>query len=96
MQSALKEIFGPMFESMLQGEMSAHLGYESNERGEKESYNRRNGTTKKTLKTTGGEVEINVPRDRDGSFEPKLVRKRQRDVSAIEQKVLAMYAKGLS
>jgi putative transposase len=96
MQDALKDIFGPMFESMLQGEMSSHLGYESNARGEKETTNRRNGTIKKTLKTTGGEIDISVPRDRNGSFEPKLVKKRQRDVSAIEEKVLAMYAKGLS
>lgn len=96
MQEALKDIFGPMFEAMLQGELSAHLGYESNERGEKATTNRRNGYSKKTLKTTAGNVEVQMPRDREGSFEPKLVAKRQRDVSAIEGKVLSMYAKGLS
>jgi len=96
MQEALKEIFGPMFEAMLQGEMCAHLGYERNERGEKQTANRRNGYSRKTLKTTAGEVEVEVPRDREGSFEPQLVAKRQRDVSAIEDKVLSMYAKGLS
>lgn len=96
MQEALKEIFGPMFEAMLQGELSAHLGYERNERGEKLTANRRNGYSRKTLKTTAGEVEVEVPRDREGSFEPQLVAKRQRDVSAIEDKVLGMYAKGLS
>ncbi len=96
MQDALKDIFGPMFEAMLQGELDAHLGYESNERGEKPTTDRRNGYSKKTLKTTGGSVEVCVPRDRDGSFTPKLVGKRQRDVSAIEDKVLAMYGKGLS
>lgn len=96
MQEALKEIFGPMFEAMLQGELGAHLGYESNERGEKPTANRRNGYSRKTLKTTAGEVEVQVPRDREGSFEPQLVAKRQRDVSAIEDKVLSMYAKGLS
>ncbi len=52
MQEALKDIFGPMFEAMLQGEMSAHLGYESNERGEKATTNCRNGYSGKTLKTT--------------------------------------------
>ena len=96
MQDALKDIFGPMFEAMLQGEMSSHLGYQNNERGEKESPNRRNGYTSKTLKTTAGDVPIQVPRDRDGTFEPTVVPKRKRDVSAIEDKVLAMYAKGLS
>lgn len=96
MQDALKDIFGPMFEAMLQGEMDSHLGYQNNERGEKQSANRRNGYTSKTLKTTAGDVPIQVPRDRNGSFEPVVVPKRKRDVSAIEDKVLAMYAKGMS
>ena len=68
MQDALKDIFGPMFEAMLQGEMNSHLGYSNNERGEKETVNRRNGYTKKTLKTTVGDVPIEVPRDREGTF----------------------------
>ncbi|GEN47206.1 IS256 family transposase [Alkalibacillus haloalkaliphilus] len=96
MQNALKDIFGPMFESMLQGEMNHHLGYESNNKGEKDSPNRRNGYGKKTLHTRSGEVEIDTPRDRDGSFDPQLIPKRQKDVSAIEDKVLSMYAKGMS
>ena len=62
----------------------------------RENDNRRNGYGKKTLKTTQGEIEIEVPRDRDGSFEPTIVPKRQKDVSAIEGKVLAMYARGMS
>ena len=96
MQDALKDIFGPMFEAMLQGEMNSHLGYSNNERGEKETVNRRNGYTKKTLKTTVGEVPIEVPRDREGTFEPVIVPKRKRDVSAVQDKVLSMYAKGMS
>ena len=96
MQDALKDIFGPMFEAMLQGEMSSHLGYSNNERGEKETTNRRNGYTKKTLKTTVGDVPIEVPRDREGTFEPAVVPKRKRDVSDIQDKVLSMYAKGMS
>jgi len=96
MQDALKEIFGPMFEAMLNGEMENHLGYGSNERGDKSTDNRRNGYSKKTLKTSVGEVPIEVPRDRDGSFEPQVVPKRQTDVSSIESKVLAMYARGMS
>ena len=96
-QNALKDIFGPMFEAMLQGEMNSHLGYSSNDHGAKTTDNRRNGYTSKEIKTTAaGDVEINAPRDRDGSFEPKVVPKRKKDVSAIEEKVLAMYARGMS
>ena len=96
MNNALKDLFGPMFEAMLQGEMNHHLGYDSNDKGPKKDDNRRNGYGMKTLKTTQGEVEIEVPRDRDGSFEPQVVPKRTKDVSAIENKVLAMYARGMS
>ena len=96
MDDALKEIFGPLFESMLKGEMNHHLGYENNDKGPKKTQNRRNGYGSKILKTTRGEVEIEVPRDRDGTFEPQIVPKRTKDVSAIENKVLAMYARGMS
>ncbi len=96
MQDALRDIFGPMFEAMLQGEMDSHLGYESNERGSKSTTNRRNGYTEKTVKSSMGEIDIRTPRDRDGSFEPQLIPKRAKDVSGIEDKVLSMYAKGMS
>ena len=96
MQDAIRDIFGPMFESMLQGEMDNHLGYEPNDHGYKDTDNRRNGYTDKTIKTSMGEVDIRSPRDRDGSFEPQIVPKRSKDVSAIEDKVLSMYARGMS
>lgn len=96
MQAALKDIFGPMFESMLQGEMDSHLGYESNDHGYKNTENRRNGYGHKTVKTTYGDIPVEVPRDRDASFEPQAIPKRSRDVSGIEDKVLSMYAKGMS
>ena len=96
MQDALRDIFGPMFEAMLQGEMDSHLGYESNDRGAKSTSNRRNGYTEKTVKSSMGEIDIRTPRDRDGSFEPQLIPKRAKDVSGIEDKVLSMYAKGMS
>ena len=96
MQDALKDIFGPMFEAMLQGEMNNPLGYESNDRQEKESENRRNGYSSKTLKTSYGNVPIDVPRDRDSSFDPKVIPKRTTNVSGIEDKVLSMYAKEMS
>ena len=96
MQDARKEIFGPLFESMLQGEMDNHLGYKSNSKEPKSTKNRRNGSNPKTLKTSMGEVKINTPGDRDGSFEPVAIPKRTKDVSEIEGKVLAMYARGMS
>lgn len=96
MQDALKDIFGPMFEALLQGEMDSHLGYESNDHSGKQTSNRRNGYSRKTVKTTYGDVDISVPGDRDASFEPQAVPKRARDVSGIEDKVISMYAKGMS
>lgn len=95
-EDAVKSIFAPIFESMLQGEMDYHLGYETNDHSPKATTNRRNGYGKKTLKSSIGEIPIQTPRDRDGSFEPELVPKRTTDVSGIEQKVISMYAKGLS
>lgn len=76
--------------------MNNHLGYSSNDKSDKATEKRLNGYGNKTLKTSKGEVEINVPRDRDASFDPKLIKKRQRDVSEIEDKVISMYAKGMS
>ena len=96
MQDALKDIFGPMFEAILQGEMDSHLGYESNDHGPKNTSNRRNGYINKTVKSTYGDIPVEVPRDRDASFEPQAIPKHTRDVSGIEDKVLSMYAKGMS
>lgn len=96
MQDALRDIFGPMFEAMLQGEMESHLGYGSNDRGAKGTENRRNGYTSKTVKSSMGDIAIRTPRDRDGSFKPQIIPKRTKDVSGIEDKVLSMYAKGMS
>ena len=74
--------------------MNSHLGYENNDRCTKPTDNRRNGHTSKKIKTSSGEVDIKALRDRGTSFEPKLVPKRQKDVSEIEKKLLAMYARG--
>ena len=95
-QNALKDIFGPMFEAMLQGEMNNHLGYDNNSKEKKATENRRNGYIDKTVKTSMGEMNISVPRDRDGSFEPIIVPKRTKDISDIDRKVISMYAKGMS
>ena len=96
MQDAIKDIFGPMFEAMLQGEMDSHLGYGPNDHGPKNTENRRNGYGNKTLKSTYGDIPVDVPRDREATFEPHSIPKRTRDVSGIEDKVLSMYARGMS
>ncbi|MDE6434604.1 MAG: IS256 family transposase [Lachnospiraceae bacterium] len=96
MQDAIKDIFGPMFEAMLQGEMDSHLGYGANDHGYKETTNRRNGYTHKNVNTAYGEIPVDVPRDRDATFEPQLIPKRTKNISGIEDKVLAMYGKGMS
>lgn len=96
MQDALKDVFGPMFEAMLQGEMDAHLGYASNSHAPKGTTNRRNGYSKKNVKSTYGDIPVQIPRDRESSFEPQALPKHTRDVSGIEDKVLSMYAKGMS
>lgn len=96
MQDALKDIFGSLFEQMLQGEMTHHLGYDIHSKQEKETNNRRNGFGSKKIKTSFGEVPIDVPGDREATFELELIKKRERDVSAIGSKVLSRYARGMS
>jgi putative transposase len=92
----LKQLQKRLFERALQGEMTAHLGYEPHAPEGHGSGNSRNGKGKKTVQTEAGQFEIEVPRDREGSFEPQLVKKRQRRLSGFDDKVLAFYARGLS
>ena len=96
MQETLRDIFGPLCKSMLNVKLEDHLGYKSNERCSKESDNRRNGYSKKTLKTTTGKVAIDVPRDRDAFFESAVISKETTDISSIGKKVLSMYARDMS
>lgn len=95
-QDLLKEIFGPMLQSMLEGELDDHLGYDRYERTEESKANSRNGHSEKTVTTSYGDVAIDIPRDRNGEFEPQAVKKYQKDVSDIEGKVISMYAKGMT
>ncbi len=94
--NALKEVLGDTLEKMLEAELDGHLGYEKNDYAEGVTDNRRNGTTPKKVKAHLGELEINVPRDRAGDFEPTIVPKRQKDISDIEERVLAMVSRGMS
>jgi putative transposase len=82
-----------VLESALEGEITDHLGYDKHERAERGTGNARNGTRAKTVVTDVGPVEITVPRDRDGSFEPKIVRKRQRRLSGVDEMVISLAAK---
>lgn len=92
-----KDLVAPALQAMLEAELTGHLGYEHGERRAKmEDRNFRNGYSSKTLKTSFGEQEIAVPRDRAGTFEPVAVRKYETVQSDIEERIVAMYAKGLS
>ena len=97
----LKDVFklmvGEMLENGLEGELDDELGYTKYDYRNKAGENSRNGYSKKTLKTSFGETEIRVPRDRDGEFEPQLVKKNQITLTGdIEEKILSMYAKGMT
>lgn len=95
-QALLKNLFKGTVESMLEAEMEEHLGYEKHSVLGNNSGNSRNGFNKKTFKTELGECELNVPRDRNGEFEPQVVEKRQTRSDDLENRILAMYAKGMS
>ena len=92
----LKQLKGALVERMLQEEMTDHLGHEKGAPNGRRGSNVRNGSSAKTLKGDDGEVPIRVPRDRAGSFEPKLVPKHQRHFDGFDDKILSMYARGMS
>lgn len=94
LNSFLKELQKRGVEQLLEGELDAHLGYEKNEPSENK--NSRNGYSKKTIKTSHGESEIKVPRDRDSSYSPMLVPKRKNIIDGIENVIISLYAKGMS
>jgi len=92
--SLLKQLHSTALESMLQGELDAHLGYPKN--GKSLTSNSRNGTTSKQIKTEFGKSEITVPRDRKGSFDPVVVPKHKSNSLSVENIVISLYAKGMS
>lgn len=95
-QAALKDMFGKTMQKMLEAELDADLGYRKHENQKKETENLRNGYTPKTVRTNHGPVRLNIPRDRLGRFQPLLVKKHDRDVSSLEDRVISMYANGMS
>lgn len=96
-QELFKEMVSTVLENGLEGELEEELGYSKYDYRNKETDNSRNGHSGKTLKTSYGNVELSVPRDRNGEFEPQIVKKNQTTLSGdIEEKILSMYAKGMT
>jgi len=94
--SLFKESFKDMLQELLEAELDATLGYEKNNKLDPDSDNKRNGYSPKTVKSQYGTVALDIPRDRNNEFEPKIIPKYQRDISGIEEQVISLYARGLS
>ncbi len=93
-QDALKDLLGGTIKEMMETEMDEHLGYGRSERSDNEDS--RNGYKRKRVNSSYGSMEISVPQDRKSTFEPQVVKKRQKDISGIDQKIISMYAKGMT
>ncbi len=92
----LQQLTKRLLESALEGEITDHLGYDKHDPAGRNGGNSRNGTRSKTVLGDVGPVEITVPRDRDGSFEPKIVKKRQKRLTGVDEMVISLAAKGLT
>lgn len=93
-QDALKDLLGGTIKEMMEAEMDNHLGYSKSERSDSDDY--RNGYKSKRVNSSYGSMEIDVPQDRKSTFEPQVVKKHQKDISDIDQKIISMYAKGMT
>ena len=91
-----KRMLKEMTEQMLEGEITGHLGYEKHSQSGHNSGNSRNGHTGKTVRTGFGELSLETPRDRQGTFEPQLVKKGQTDITELDEKIISMYSKGMT
>ena len=92
----LKQLTAALVERAMSAELTHHLGYENGETPPEEQSNRRNGGTSKTLRTEQGSLTVEVPRDRDGTFDPQIVPKHQRQFNGFDDKIVSMYARGMS
>ncbi len=90
----IKKMMGAMIEEMLEVERDEYLGYQKYQRSD--TTNSRNGYSSKNVRSTQGDIKLDIPRDRDGQFKPKLIEKHQNDISQIEDKIISMYAKGMT
>lgn len=93
-QEALKDLLGGTLKELMEAEMDEHLGYQKSARSDGDNY--RNGYKSKRVNTNYGSMDIDVPQDRNSSFDPQVVKKRQKDISGIDQKIISMYAKGMT
>ena len=93
-QDALKDLLGGTIKEMMEAEMDDHLGYQKSERSDSDDYC--NGYKSKRVNSSYGSMDIDVPQDRKSTFEPQIVKKRQKDISDIDQKIISMYAKGMT
>jgi len=92
----VKELTKRIVERVLETELSEHLGYEKHDPVGRGSGNNRNGKGHKTVHTESGSIDMEVPRDRNSTFEPQLIKKRQRRLEGFDEKVLALYSRGMS
>ncbi|WP_206922180.1 IS256 family transposase, partial [Alicyclobacillus suci] len=95
-QAALKEVFASTMQEMLEAELETHLGYAKHAVKDKMTDNSRNGHSHKSITSEYGEVDISVPRDRKGEFDPLIIKKHQTNTVGIEDQVIALYARGMS
>jgi len=95
-QDMVKDLLGDTLQGMLEAEMDQQLGYSKYDYRNKDTDDSRNGYSKKTVTSSFGDIELDIPRDRKGEFEPQIVKKNQTDISNIEDQVLSMYAKGMT
>lgn len=95
-QNLIKDMVGPALEKILEAEMDNHLGYQKHDPSGYGSGNNRNGHFGKTLKSSSGQARIQIPRDRNSNFEPEVLKKYETHTSEIEEKIISMYAKGMS
>lgn len=93
-QDALKDLLGGTLKEMMEAEMDDHLGYGKSERSDSDDY--WNGYKSKRVNSSYGSMDIDVPQDRKSTFEPQVVKKRQKDISDIDQKIISMYAKDMT
>jgi len=95
-QNALKDLFAETLQKLLEAEMDHNLGYEKQDDKNKQTDNRRNGYSSKRVRSEFGEIDLDIPRDRAGEFDPVIVKKYQKNITGIEDQIIALYAKGFS
>ena len=95
-QEMLKDLFAETIQEMLEAELDEHLGYDRYDNQNKSTTNSRNGHRNKNVRSDFGQVGIRIPRDREGSFEPRIIKNYENDISGIEEQIIGMYSKGMS